>query len=163
MKLTKKFIKENPEMKLKELLKPKEPFTGWAKDKRGGINMHWLGYIENDILIYGVDADGLWFDKRPEIVECAEFNKPATPEEIKNDLEKEAVKRGFKEGLKVMPLWETPKTHWEVYNNQTRFDEKSNSFYFGCCIFQNGTWATIIKPKQMTIQEIEKEFNIEVI
>ena len=48
------------------------------------------------------------------------------------------------------------------------YDSERNCLSGRCgnnCIFQNGTWATIIKPKQMTQEEIEKElgYKIEII
>jgi len=165
MKLTKKFIKENAGMTLKEAF----PEVFETKLKVG----RWYKLPESDnflinivdkkrSLTYGFSHTGKWYGKSEWGISGL---TPATNKEVLETLSKEAVKRGFKEGVKVMPLWETPKTHWEVHDNQTRFEKEGNSFYFGCCIFQNGTWAQIIKPKQMTKQEIEKElgYNIEVI
>jgi len=166
MKLTNKFIKENQNKTLKEvfpgLFETKLEVGKWYKHKAGGfLNVKEIN--GDKAVCFGIYSSGGWYDKEEgRVVGLLENIVPATNQEVLEALTKEAVKRGFKEGLKVMPLWETPKTHWEVHNNQTRFDEKSNSFYFGCCIFQNGTWATIIKPKQMTIQEIEKELGYEI-
>jgi len=49
------------------------------------------------------------------------------------------------------------------------FEEHTNKLwicggsFFDVCVFNNGKFATIIQPKKMTIQEIEKEFNIQVV
>jgi len=164
MKLTNKFIKENAGMTLKEAFLEvfETPFTGWAKDK--GKEKLWLVYFENGKSMYGINVLGNWFERETDkFLYNPEEDRPATNEEILEALSKKAVKRGYKEGIKVVPLWNTPLDYWDAYDNQVRFNEKSNTFYFGCCIFQDGTWATIIKLKQMTIQEIEKEFNIKVV
>jgi len=161
MKLTKKFIKENSGMTLKEAFPEVfEAFTGWVKDKNEGRNIDWIGYVEKDILIYGIASDNVWFDKSGMNVKSRN-NRPATPQEIKDALEKEAVRRGYKDSVTVKPLWETPLYYWNVYDNQVRFEEKSNTFYFGCCIFKDGVWATIIQT--ITKQEAEERLGMKII
>jgi len=89
-----------------------------------------------------------------------------TDEEIKNALEEEAVKRRFKEGVRFKNILTgcvgigTIKAR----GNYFEFKESKNQLWFSeiGCVFNNGTWATIIKPKQMTVQEIEKELGYEI-
>ena len=70
--------------------------------------------------------------------------KLATEEEVKTALINEAVKRGFVSGKKVNPIWETPKMFWEVNEDDIRFYLEQNTLHFGCAIFQDGKWATLI-------------------
>jgi len=158
MKLTKKFIKENAEMTLKEAFP--EVFETvlevgvWYKYNTTLFNYQKNGNVYG--FLRGVwKNDNNWFWNSNIGVEIA------TPQEIQDALEKEAVRRGFKEGVIVKPLWETPLYSWNVYENQIRFEEKSNAFYFGCCIFKNGTWATIIQT--ITKQAAEERLGIKII
>ena len=84
-----------------------------------------------------------------------------TPEEVEKALTKEAVKRGFKEGVKVGGFWVEI-----TYNIKPNNCDKNYKYYLGSnnephfslngvCIFLNGTWAEIIKEK--TLDEIAYE------
>lgn len=71
------------------------------------------------------------------------YYRHATTEEIKNHLEKEAIKRGFKVGTEFKsPLNDTVSN---VKNFKTSYD-KENQFLFldHNIIWYDGTWATII-------------------
>ena len=85
----------------------------------------------------------------------------ATPTEVQQALEKEAVKRGFVANIKVKDkglclsnkdyfISPTPKYQFASCNN--RFWVKSKDGY-SICIFDKGIWATPIKT--MTIDELE--------
>lgn len=83
----------------------------------------------------------------------------ATPKEVEEALTKEAVKRGYtKTNFKCL----TGKTV-KLYENPKYFYIKScNRLYYGTptnanCVFENGTWATLIKTK--TIDEIGLNFS----
>jgi len=173
MKITKKFIKENPEMKLKELcpelFEKKLEVGKWYKCiEKAFESLVCITDIEN-ITAYGFSHYGekdrnIWKDN------CQAGwtfkTQPqnwiaATPEEIKNALEEEAVKR-YPIGSYVRCVNGTEteiKGHLMNYldgvlllmDDKYRFE-----------LMKAGTWATIIKPKQMTKQEIEKELGYEI-
>jgi len=166
MKLTKKFIKENAGMTLKEAFPEafETPFTGWAKD--AGINHLWMVYFENSTVKYGFDASGAFCEKiNTGYKYNSETERPATNEEVLEVLSKEAVKH-YKVNDFVFDNWSNCKCR---INQLTRFDFSYNSLFVlnennsKTCLLNNGIWAQIIQPKKMTIQEIEKEFNIQVI
>jgi len=143
-------------MKLKELLKQKESFTGWMISDING----WIGYFEICLLKYGIARD-TWFESSKKTkLKNVNCDRPATPGEIKNALKKEAVKRYS--GKIFISL----KDKVEVKFKDVDFDffNKLNIIYScGYEIFNNGTWATIIKPNQMTKQGAEEKFNIEIV
>ena len=86
--------------------------------------------------------------------ECVE----ATPKEVEEALTKEAVKRGFKEGVKVdktnLPMYiDCPTNIWTLGSGVFKYYESNNSLQINSdCVFENGTWATPIKTK--TIEEL---------
>lgn len=92
---------------------------------------------------------------------------PATKEEVETALINEAKKRGFNNidtlSIKVPNLKIYPKGFFARGFNTFEFDFEQNVLEFsGVPIFDNGTWAEIIKPKQMTKEEIEKEIGYEI-
>jgi len=107
----------------------------------------------NEVYFYGVDEYGNWrnsdwYSKSHNWIE-------ATEQEVFEALKNEAVKRGFKEG-----------TYMESINNGfgiSRLSSKQSKFINnmlsigGCCVFNNGTWATIIET--ITKEEAEKLLN----
>jgi len=138
MKLTKKFIKENPEMKLKELLKPALEVGKWYKIEDALFNYQKENKVYGFLFGKWIDENWTWY--RKDVL-------PATPEEIKNALEKEAVKRYS--GKIFISLMNKE----EVKFKDVDFDffNKLNVIYScGYEIFNNGTWATIIKTNDKT-------------
>jgi len=101
--------------------------------------------------------------------------KLATNQEVLEALTKDAVKRGYLENIKNIDcLCDFNKAEsQEHYQTPPRFyyEESCNKLwicdasYLDICVFYNGQWAQLLKPKQMTIQEIEKElgYNIEIV
>lgn len=165
MKITKKFIKENPEMKLKELcpelFETKLEVGKWYKSTKSNALCFVEELFKNDFKGYGFDYTGEWINYSKDWTISHNTWKPATPEEIKNALEKEAVKR-YPSGCIVKDLFGEVKKIYDERWYDYYFNE--NYFYFcGLKMFQNGTWATIIKPNQMTKQEAEEKFNIEIV
>ena len=89
----------------------------------------------------------------------------ATAQEVETALINEAKKRGFKNGVIV----ERP----DSFINDGTVTILGNFSLLGniglqlggFAIMENGTWATIIKPKQMTQEQIEKElgYKIEIV
>jgi len=149
MKITKKFIKENPEMKLKELLNPELEVGKWYKFEDALFNYQKQNKVYGFLFGKWIDENWTWY--RKDVL-------PATPEEIKNALEKEAVKRGLMNAKIFIDAYSGLKNNEgclpciEDYCIWTKFG----------CVFNRGTWATIIKPNQMTKQEIEKELGYEI-
>jgi len=186
MKITKKFIKDNPEIKLKELcpelFETKLEVGVWYKCIKKGLES--LVCITNleEITAYGFTYYGekdknIWTDNSNAgwtFKNSPKTWEPATPKEIKNALEKEALRKNFVDNLKnVNCLAGFNKAesqeyycnkeyvfYYEILVNKLWIQEAS---YLDICIFDNGTWATIIKPNQMTKQEAEEKFNIEIV
>jgi len=163
MKLTKKFIKENAGMTLKEAF-PEAFETVLEVGK-------WYKYINTETLVFVEDVkkqkgygfyDGNYeYSHNNWAFHLTDIWIPATPQEIQDALEKEAVRRGYMDSAIVKPLWETPLYSWNIQENQVRFEEKSNAFYFGCCIFKDGIWAQIIPT--ITKQEAEERLGMKII
>jgi len=119
---------------------------------------------------YGFDGDGDWgVLKNGDITYCTkEYLTPATEEEVRTALINEAKKRGFVLSVIYDSL---PHSFLNCDKNtkincELGYSENENCLYSSCgVIFDNGTWAEIIKPKQMTKEQIEKElgYNIEIV
>jgi len=168
MKLTKKFIKENEGMTLKEAFPEvfESDFTGWAKDNNIG-NEKWIGYVENDFLMYGIGASGEWFDRRGMNI-LNRNNIPATPQEIQEALEKEAVRREYKENVRISRLFDKELQDCSIDKNI--FPKDAGFFYnlkndylehFGFVIYSKGQWAQIIPT--ITKQEAEERLGMKII
>ena len=72
----------------------KEEQNGWYKDKEYPL---WLGFFENDCLIYGFNTEGDYFiNKKPRLDTDKTNDLQATEQEVFEALKNEAVKRGFK-------------------------------------------------------------------
>jgi len=111
---------------------------------------------------YGFGYAGIWGNWALNERNIKDFRK-ATNQEVLEVLTKEAVKKGFKEGRKFTSC---VSNFIDICNGYFSYNEELNELYSnGTCVFSNGKWATIIKTKQMTIKEIEKElgYNIEIV
>lgn len=118
---------------------------------------------------YGINSFGTWIEGASWLKHKhnGSFRK-ATEEEVTTALINEAKKKGFKEGViydslphSVYVCEKNTKINYEL-----GYSEKYNTVYSDIgVLFNNGIWAEIIKPKQMTKQQIEKElgYNIEII
>jgi len=165
MKLTKKFIKENAEMTLKEAFPEVfETFTGWMVSESNG----WLGYFENNILKYGLVYDKWFLSSKITLLKNVNCDRPATPQEIQDVLEKEAVRRGFKEGVNINRPFDKYLNNCSIDKNI--FPKDVDFFYnfkndylehFGFVIYSKGTWATIITT--ITKQEAEERLGMKII
>jgi len=152
--------------KYEDSIKPKFEIGKWYKVKNNNDFLLCPTNIKNtmdDVTGYGFNTDGYWSNESDYwgLDGCYE----ATPQEVQEALEKEAVKRGFKEGVKFKPV--SP----NCYNDAVGVCGKDFHYYEtamyghepGLCsgknwIFQNGTWAEIIsEPK--TIDELAIEFD----
>jgi len=111
-------------------------FTGWAKDDR---YKEYLGYFKDNILKYGIDANGNWFN----IDNGAEYNqktdRPATCTGIEKALVKEANKRGYEFDF------------YHLINNVLWVGKEEKGSWV---VFNNGTWAEVKKePKYVLVSE----------
>ena len=131
MNITEEQIKKiaSQEIDIKDLFPEVFNFTGWAKDKRK-ISENWLGYFENNILEYGINNSGVWFNTDNGTQYNPNIERPATHEEIKNALVKEAKRRGYEFDF------------YQFINNVlwTGTEEKGS-----WVIFDNGNWLEVSK------------------
>jgi len=149
----------------------KTKFTGWAKDICE-FNKDWIAYYENDILKYGINASGEWFEAKSisNYNEC-ESNRLATEQEVKTALINEAKKRGFGSiGVKFIDVFGDLQTSeingfdfWNLNNSNVLLENKFNISVSSCggVIFNKGKWATIIET--ITKEEAEKLLNKKII
>jgi len=86
--------------------------------------------------------------------------RKATKEEVETALINEAKRRGFKKGVKIKDVTFLDIDY--VRDNSFVYYPLINRLQSKAVIFDNGTWAEIIKPKQMTKEEIEKELGYEI-
>lgn len=111
---------------------------------------------------YGLSYSGTWTNNfgYSQDTKYESFIKTArlmTHTEVQQALEKEAVKRGFKEGVKVKGFnknWGPyiigeDKNNFELYSNNTMFSLND------VCLFDNGVWASIVKL--MSLDDIAHE------
>ena len=138
----------------------------WYKNIKKSLNVIYLESGNKDSFeCYGFSDSGKWMGlMNRSAFNCGHYTK-ATHQEIETALINEAKKRGFEKGVKYLSAWRGKNC---TYPENLNYDSERNclSGRFGNnCIFQNGTWATIIKPKQMTQEEIEKElgYKIEIV
>jgi len=154
-------IQNNIEIKLKRWFPDafKTKFTGWAKDIHE-MNEDWIAYYKNDILKYGINANGDWFESKSNANynEC-ESNREATEQEIKTALINEAKKRGLIDGSYIKS---TTGDCGLVNDGNWIYAKNSNClFYAGFILFDNGKWAEIIET--ITKEEAEKLLNKKII
>ena len=135
----------------------KEEQNGWYKDN---TEPKWLGFFENDCLIYGFDTEGDYFNEIHKKGATDSTNDiKATEQEVFEALKNEAVKRGFVKGA--------------MYTNTIGLKNlKVSDLYFGWdglhstsgngMIFKNGIWAEKIVPTK-TKEEAEKLLNCKIL
>lgn len=165
-----KKIKEALEVLINESEKPKL-VSGWYVDKS---QKGWIANFDFDTnKVYGIDTNGNWFKNYIDELDINDFKKgvniPATHSEVQEALTKEAVKRGFKEGVKCKGIKYTTK---QIIHDNINFDYWFNDNILwvdaadetrSIVIFRNGTWATVLpNKKQMTISQIESELGYEI-
>ena len=145
----------------------KEEQNGWYKDKECPL---WLGFFENDCLIYGFDKEGDYFNKiHIKGVTDSTNDVKATEQEVFEALKNEAVKRGFKEGVYITPMYSDGKDYFpdeNIINKPLNFHLKVSTLEVDggddrYRIFVNGKWATILKTK--TKEEAEKLLGVKII
>jgi len=178
MKLTKKFIKENSEMTLKEAFP--EVFESaleigkWYKDELSELLFFVLKIRDrNNINGYGFDRKGVYYNSENNY-EWGTPNlfKPATPQEIQDALEKEAVRRGFVKGTCIIDIYNGKKENDTVLVSSEKYDYEpvihgvnQNKMSLrdsdGNILFIDGIWATIIQT--ITKQEAAERLGMKII
>jgi len=154
-------IQNNIEIKLKKWFPDafKTKFTGWAKDIHE-MNEDWIAYYENDILKYGINANGDWFKSKSNSYynEC-ESNRKAMEKEAKTALINEAKKIGLIDGNYIKA---TDGDYGLLNGGIWIYSKDVNKLYYdGFILFDNGKWATIIET--ITKKEAEKLLNKKII
>lgn len=137
-------------------------FGKWYKRPHNKALFCIVGNPENEPFeVYGFDMDGNWMepnkitDKKVQTFKDNEVE--ATPEEVKSALEKEAVKRGFVDGVRYNDVH----TGSEHIVRNLQYCEDSNDVRADGCIFFKGKWATIIPT--ITKAEAEQKLNCKII
>lgn len=93
---------------------------------------------------------GEWVEK--DWINICHTYKPATPEEVKSALIKEAERRGYKDGVTIKDLHTETECviinmTWHTISADLRTNIESKPSY---CIYHNGKWAEIVKqPKEI--------------
>jgi len=96
----------------------------------------------------------------------------ATPEEVQTALTKEAIKRGYFRGVKVVDIYNgksekdtaiisSNKFDWEEIPCGEKIGQMALRDSNGSIIFHNGQWATIIKHQELTLQQIADNSKID--
>ena len=151
-----KKIKDALEVLINESEKPKFEVGKWYKSKvdKALYCIKEFNGFEKYGRNYGFYYNGEWMDS-----EIRFFNDcrivEATPKEVEEALEKEAVKRGFKEGSRIKDL-QTGKIKTLKFKELSFYSDILCDGY-GCAIFENGIWAEIVKTK--TIDEIARDLS----
>jgi len=161
MKIKKQFVKDNPDMTLKEAFK--EVFEknfqigSWnAEETDLGAGKR-LFFIEKEkqgtCKGYGFNGFGEWIGHS---WYCSEGFEPATHQEVETALIEEAKRRGFKEGVYVNPANKTwsRKLKLHLCKNEREFIFRDNGLL--CCgveILHNGKWAEIIPTLTKQIRQ----------
>jgi len=173
--LTKSEIIENKDKTLKEMFKDvfevELEVCKWYKHKGLEYIFCFNGCYE-DCSQYGITKNG-WNNEISSDKRHLHNFISATEEEVKTALVNEAIKRGFKEGVLIDKLLKNncgtckqPYKTKQVSNEDFQFDFDINYLFIGnLLVFAEGKWVTIIKQKEMTVAEIEKElgYNIKII
>lgn len=161
--------------KLKELfpdvLKTELEYGKWIVDD---CAPNWIMFFVSPTERYGIADKGNWHEDKDNdnISHCLNMkgNRYATEQEVTEALTKEAVKRGFKEGVWFYGLYGNGKR----YNNLNKINNNHSNFFMfdgNLCIgdkddyfriFVNGIWSEIINVKEMNQSQIEKELGYKI-
>lgn len=135
-----------------------------------GINQHPVFLVSksksnNMFYCYGFDLNGEWFDEyeegRRSQTHVKNFKIPATEEEVFEALKAEAIKRGFKEGVKTKGVGDNLEVSTITEGMEYKPSDnvlKSNcvgKFYIKRNIFKNGSWAEIISTPTLNGKEVK--------
>lgn len=118
--------------------------------------------------VYGFDMEGNWMNLEKART-FPDYEIEATEQEVFEALKNEAVKRGFKEGVYITPMYSDGKDYFQdenIINKPLNFHLKVSTLEVDggddrYRIFVNGKWATILKTK--TKEEAEKLLDCKII
>lgn len=143
-----------------ELFKSKLEVGKWYKAESHKAFMFINKKTVAGIYGYGFDYKGNYTNEWNAVFPLSSDYTLATEEEVKEALIKEAKKRGFKDWVKIKPLWETKASYWSLIGNKFEFNFKDNSLFLSSCIFYNGKWAEIISnPIEEKINDLQKQID----
>jgi len=162
MKLTKKFIKENAGMTLKEAFP--EVFESDLVDVRWYKYNNTLFNYQKNGNVYGF-LRGVWKNDNNWFWNSSIGVVTATLQEIQDALEKEAVRRGFEEGnYKCLVLPDHTHKNCTIF----KYDDDLNQLFLtnektgaANVVFQKGNWAQIIPT--ITKKEAEERLGMKII
>ncbi|MCY7291327.1 MAG: hypothetical protein LH615_04010, partial [Ferruginibacter sp.] len=127
-----------------ELFKSKFVVGNWYKSETGAIANHQGGNKGYGCDVFGIWHDDIWnWDPK--------FWEPATRQEVLEMFKKEAIKRGFKNGVRYVDFYKTTFSLIDFDGLYLSYDLMGLSDGNGA-IFQNGVWAEIL-PCEKTIKE----------
>ena len=167
--LTQEQINQLAEKKhAKELLKEFLPEAFETKLEVGKwyISEHYLVYYLGNYKCNCIElCDGEWFENAHHSLSGhLKSYRLATEEEVKEALISEAIKRGYKKGVKCK--FGTSKEIRTIETNKFFFDFNSNKLYLRHSsgdnadeIFRNGFWAEIVIEDIPTQEEIDRVIN----
>ena len=122
--------------------------------------------------VYGFDMEGNWMNLEKART-FPDYEIEATEQEVFEALKNEAVKRGFKEGVYITPMYSDGKDYFpdeNIINKPLNFHLKVSTLEVDggddrYRIFVNGKWAKKIELKKLTKEQIERElgYKIEII
>ena len=118
--------------------------------------------------VYGFDMEGNWMNLEKART-FPDYEIEATEQEVFEALKNEAVKRGFKEGVYITPMYSDGKDYFQdenIINKPLNFHLKVSTLEVDggddrYRIFVNGKWATILKTK--TKEEADKLLGVKII
>ncbi len=146
-----------------EVFENKKHFGKWYNHAAGGI---WKIDSEPDgkgnCYVYGFTRDYKYFEREINNIERLEHE--CDSEEVTEAFKKEAVKRGYREGVWINRdlMHANTDTILIPYGKHYFFDVKHNILYLNEReVFSKGIWAEIIPTK--TIQEAEKLLNCKIV
>ena len=133
--------------------KPEYEVGVWYKSESYFIRPSEL--LENGYCkVYGF-TDSVWVEHTRLKMNGFETLVPATETEVKDMLSKEAVKRGFKEGVTVnREMFTHAKlSDRKIDRNRLGYDNQADAFFIdGWLIYRQGLWATIVAVKEPKIE-----------
>lgn len=134
-----------------EQAKPAFEVGKWYKENNGRKMWFIKSLDGRDQMSFGFNADGIWTDLEQRHSIPSEFHV-ATPTEIQEALEKEAVKRGFKAGYQVCGLWDKLNPFIGSVGHGYYYIAECDIFGLNnTAMYCQGKWATVIKEQPLMI------------
>ena len=145
--------KQKIEQWFPECFKQNFELNKWYKDGKTLVFIN-KPLEQSGVIGYGFFSHGIWTNDWYYKHGLDKF-RLATTEEVESMLIKEAEKRGYKEGDIVISAKDGNKYSLNYHPFIFEYGELRLG---GICIMSNGKWATIVEtPKEMTLEEIEKQ------